>query len=149
MPVAVITPSPLYPPSRGEGGDELKRGFASLGLFSSYYLHFVPGQASFQTHYENDFSAFQDVLFRFSAQSIEVRRFEEESQGFGFLNKFLFGALIQKLAHQLIILPLGLGLHAGIQLRLKLNKDRLFVGYLPHPLTPTIFSGKQIEAERA
>jgi len=140
-------PIPLYPPSPREGGYELKRGFAPLGLFSSYYLHFVAGLASVQIHYESDFSAFQEVLFRFSTQFIEVRRFQEESQSLSFLNQFFFGALLQKLVQELVILPLGLGLHTGIQLRLKLNKDRLFLFYLSHPLTPTTFSGKRNEAE--
>jgi hypothetical protein len=96
-------------------------------------LHFIPGLAFFQMDYEFDFSAFQEVLFRFSPQFIEVRRFQKEAQDFCLFRQFGGGILLQKLAHQLVILPLGLSFHAGIQLRLKLNMDRLLVGYLTHP----------------
>jgi hypothetical protein len=109
----------------------------------------VSGLASFAVHQKFDLSSDEKVLFRFSAQFIEVRRLQEESQGLNFLRQFSIGVLLQKLAHQLVIPSFGLGFHAGIQLRLKLNIDLFVPGYLTHPLTATIFSGKQIEAERA
>ena len=89
-------------------------------------------------HEKFDFSPGQKVLFRFSAQFIEVRRFQEESQDFYLFRQFGAGVLLQKLAQQLIILPFGLGFHAGIQLRLKLN-IYLFLFYLPHPPDPNDF----------
>jgi hypothetical protein len=49
------------------------------------------------------------------------------------LRQFSAGVLLQKLAQELIILPLGLSFHTGIQLRLKLYIDLLSLGYLPHP----------------
>ncbi len=88
-------------------------------------------------HYESDFSAFNEVLFRLSAQFIEVRRFQEEAQNLCLFHQFGIGVLLQKLAQELVILPLGLGFHAGIQLRLKLNIDLLFRAYLtPSPCVP-------------
>jgi hypothetical protein len=44
----------------------------------------------------------------------------------------------------LVILSFGLGFHAGIQLRLKLNIDLLIIlFYLPHPpLSPFPFRGR-------
>ena len=84
------------------------------------HFHLILWLAILQMQYELDLPAGYHVRLRFTTQFVEVGRFEKELQSLKLRGEYPVFTFLEKLTQGPIVLALGLSLHAGIKLWLKL-----------------------------